>query len=284
MSNLLTIGELVQKTSQFFKAKGIEQPRLDAEVLLAHLLGIPRIQLYVRFDQPLEKSEVDRYREWVKKRSEGLPIAYVLGEKEFMGHLFKVTPDVLIPRPDTEIIVEAGIRYLSQWEAPLFLDICTGSGAILVSVLKGIEAAKGIGTDISGAALAVAKENARILEVPERAGFLQGDLFAPIGERKVHGIFSNPPYIPSSDLMGLQKEVQKEPKLALDGGKDGLDFYRRLLKEAGDYLLSDGFLMMEVGIDQSESVGKIAEEYGWIAPEAPICDYGNIPRVVIFKK
>lgn len=279
-----TIGNLITKTAQFFQGKEIEQPRLDAEVLLANLLGLERIQLYVRFDQPLEAAEVSAYREMVKKRSEGMPIAYIFGKKEFMGHLFKVTSDVLIPRPDTEILVEAGIRYLNKIQAPLFLDICTGSGAILISLLKNLTEAKGIGTDISGAALEIAKENAKSLGVSERAGLLQGDLLEPIKDRKVHGIFSNPPYIPRADLQSLQREVQKEPVLALDGGLDGLDFYRRLLKEAGKYLLPDGFLMMEIGIGQAPEIREIALSLGWQEMEDPIRDYGGVERVLTYRR
>ncbi len=284
MSTLLTIGELLARTATFFKNKEIDQPRLTAEVLLCHVVGLERIQLYVRFDQPMEESEVDRYRDMVKKRIEGLPVAYILEEKEFMGHSFKVTPAVLVPRPDTEFLVEAGIRYLKEIEEPRFLDICTGSGAILLSVLKEVENAKGIGTDLSPEALKIAKENSLRLEVGDRAGFLLGDLLEPVGDRKVHGIFSNPPYIPTKDMAGLQVEVKKEPMMALDGGIDGLDFYRRLLTQAEKYLLPNGFLLMEVGIHQAQPVTEIAETLGWKTLEKPICDYGGIERVVLFSR
>ena len=284
MSTLLTIGELLARTATFFKNKEIDQPRLTAEVLLCHVVGLERIQLYVRFDQPMEESEVDRYRDMVKKRIEGLPVAYILEEKEFMGHSFKVTPAVLVPRPDTEFLVEAGIRYLKEIEEPRFLDICTGSGAILLSVLKEVENAKGIGTDLSPEALKIAKENSLRLEVGDRAGFLLGDLLEPVGDRKVHGIFSNPPYIPTKDMAGLQVEVKKEPMMALDGGMDGLDFYRRLLTQAEKYLLPNGFLLMEVGIYQAQPVTEIAETLGWKTLEKPICDYGGIERVVLFSR
>lgn len=284
MSTLLTIGELLARTATFFKNKEIDQPRLTAEVLLCHVVGLERIQLYVRFDQPMEESEVDRYRDMVKKRIEGLPVAYILEEKEFMGHSFKVTPAVLVPRPDTEFLVEAGIRYLKEIEEPRFLDICTGSGAILLSVLKEVENAKGIGTDLSPEALKIAKENSLRLEVGDRAGFLLGDLLEPVGDRKVHGIFSNPPYIPTKDMAGLQVEVKKEPMMALDGGIDGLDFYRRLLTQAEKHLLPNGFLFMEVGIHQAQPVTEIAETLGWKTLEKPICDYGGIERVVLFSR
>ena len=282
MSKKQTIGVLVQLTKQYFQERGIENPRLDAEVLLCHVMNLERIDLYVRFDQPLEEQELSSYRDLVRRRSGGEPIAYLLGEKEFMGHTFKVSPAVLIPRPDTEILVEAAVNRLAEYPEPRFLDIGVGSGAILLSVLKAIPYAKGIGVDLSPDALLIAKENATTLGVSHRAGFLLGDTLAPIGDRKVQGILSNPPYIPTRDMGTLQKEVKLEPKLALDGGLDGLNIYRKLLLDGKNYLLPGGFLMMEMGIYQAEPVTKIALEMGWIELEPPRKDYGGIERVVTF--
>ncbi len=282
MSKKQTIGVLVQLTKQYFQERGIENPRLDAEVLLCHVMNLERIDLYVRFDQPLEEQELSSYRDLVRRRSGGEPIAYLLGEKEFMGHTFKVSPAVLIPRPDTEILVEAAVNRLAEYPEPRFLDIGVGSGAILLSVLKAIPYAKGIGVDLSPDALLIAKENATTLGVSHRAGFLLGDTLAPIGDRKVQGILSNPPYIPTRDMGTLQKEVKLEPKLALDGGLDGLNIYRKLLLDGKNYLLPGGFLMMEMGIHQAEPITKIALEMGWIELEPPRKDYGGIERVVTF--
>ena len=282
MSKKQTIGVLVQLTKQYFQERGIENPRLDAEVLLCHVMNLERIDLYVRFDQPLEEQELSSYRDLVRRRSSGEPIAYLLGEKEFMGHTFKVSPAVLIPRPDTEILVEAAVNRLAEYPEPRFLDIGVGSGAILLSVLKAIPYAKGIGVDLSPDALLIAKENATTLGVNHRAGFLLGDTLAPIGDRKVQGILSNPPYIPTRDMGTLQKEVKLEPKLALDGGLDGLNIYRKLLLDGKNYLLPGGFLMMEMGIHQAEPVTKIALEMGWVELEPPHKDYGGVERVVTF--
>ena len=282
MSKKQTIGVLVQLTKQYFQERGIENPRLDAEVLLCHVMNLERIDLYVRFDQPLEEQELSSYRDLVRRRSSGEPIAYLLGEKEFMGHTFKVSPAVLIPRPDTEILVEAAVNRLAEYPEPRFLDIGVGSGAILLSVLKAIPYAKGIGVDLSPDALLIAKENATTLGVSHRAGFLLGDTLAPIGDRKVQGILSNPPYIPTRDMGTLQKEVKLEPKLALDGGLDGLNIYRKLLLDGKNYLLPGGFLMMEMGIYQAEPVTKIALEMGWVELEPPRKDYGGVERVVTF--
>ena len=282
MSKKQTIGVLVQLTKQYFQERGIENPRLDAEVLLCHVMNLERIDLYVRFDQPLEEQELSSYRDLVRRRSSGEPIAYLLGEKEFMGHTFKVSPAVLIPRPDTEILVEAAVNRLAEYPEPRFLDIGVGSGAILLSVLKAIPYAKGIGVDLSPDALLIAKENATTLGVSHRAGFLLGDTLAPIGDRKVQGILSNPPYIPTRDMGTLQKEVKLEPKLALDGGLDGLNIYRKLLLDGKNYLLPGGFLMMEMGIHQAEPITKIALEMGWVELEPPRKDYGGVERVVTF--
>ena len=282
MSKKQTIGVLVQLTKQYFQERGIENPRLDAEVLLCHVMNLERIDLYVRFDQPLEEQELSSYRDLVRRRSGGEPIAYLLGEKEFMGHTFKVSPAVLIPRPDTEILVEAAVNRLAEYPEPRFLDIGVGSGAILLSVLKAIPYAKGIGVDLSPDALLIAKENATTLGVSHRAGFLLGDTLAPIGDRKVQGILSNPPYIPTRDMGTLQKEVKLEPKLALDGGLDGLNIYRKLLLDGKNYLLPGGFLMMEMGIHQAEPITKIALEMGWVELEPPRKDYGGVERVVTF--
>ncbi|MBP9484276.1 MAG: peptide chain release factor N(5)-glutamine methyltransferase [Negativicutes bacterium] len=282
VSKKQTIGVLVQLTKQYFQERGIENPRLDAEVLLCHVMNLERIDLYVRFDQPLEEQELSSYRDLVRRRSSGEPIAYLLGEKEFMGHTFKVSPAVLIPRPDTEILVEAAVNRLAEYPEPRFLDIGVGSGAILLSVLKAIPYAKGIGVDLSPDALLIAKENATTLGVNHRAGFLLGDTLAPIGDRKVQGILSNPPYIPTRDMGTLQKEVKLEPKLALDGGLDGLNIYRKLLLDGKNYLLPGGFLMMEMGIHQAEPVTKIALEMGWVELEPPRKDYGGVERVVTF--
>ena len=282
MSKKQTIGVLVQLTKQYFQERGIENPRLDAEVLLCHVMNLERIDLYVRFDQPLEEQELSSYRDLVRRRSGGEPIAYLLGEKEFMGHTFKVSPAVLRPRPDTEILVEAAVNRLAEYPEPRFLDIGVGSGAILLSVLKAIPYAKGIGVDLSPDALLIAKENATTLGVSHRAGFLLGDTLAPIGDRKVQGILSNPPYIPTRDMGTLQKEVKLEPKLALDGGLDGLNIYRKLLLDGKNYLLPGGFLMMEMGIHQAEPVTKIALEMGWVELEPPHKDYGGVERVVTF--
>ena len=221
-----TIGRILKWTENFFREKGIESPRLDAEVLLAYLLQKERIYLYVHFDEPLERAELARFHEMVKKRVQRVPVAYILGEKEFMGLTFKVTSDTLVPRPDTEVLVQAAIERLKALGRPAkFADIGTGTGAICLSVLHYTEDTTAATVDISPTARAVAEENAVALGLTERVTFYTGDLLEPLKEQKFAAILSNPPYIPDGDVAGLRAEARRsEPHTALAGGADGLDF------------------------------------------------------------
>jgi release factor glutamine methyltransferase len=208
-----------------------------------------------------------------------MPVAYILGEKEFMGHSFRVTPDVLIPRPDTEILVEEAIRLLAEKEAPRIVDIGTGSGAILLSVLKGTVGSTGVAVDLSPAALAVAKSNGERLGLADRAEFRLGDLYAPV-DGLFDAILSNPPYIPVRDMEGLSPEVKQEPEMALVGGVDGLDFYRRLIDDAPRYLKEGGIVLFEVGIHQAQDVAELGKRRGF-SVQRILPDYAGIDRVVV---
>ena len=274
-----TIGKILNWTKQYFEEKGVDSPRLDAEVLLSHILKCDRIHLYVNFDRPLVGEELSSFRQMVKARAQRMPVAYIFGEKEFMGHSFRVTPDVLIPRPDTEILVEEAIRLLAEKEAPSIVDIGTGSGAILLSVLKGTEGSTGVAVDLSPAALAVAKSNGERLGLADRAEFRLGDLYAPV-DGLFDAILSNPPYIPVRDMEGLSPEVKQEPEMALVGGEDGLDFYRRLIDEAPEYLKEDGIILFEVGIHQAQDVAELGKRRGFSAQRI-LPDYAGIDRVVV---
>ena len=275
------IDTILKWTRQYFGEKGVENPRLDAEVLLSHVLKKDRLHLYVNFDQPLEEKELIAFRELVKKRAARLPVAYIIGSKEFMGLDFQVTPAVLIPRPDTEILVETALGLLKEVENPEILDIGTGSGAICISMLVNLPSAQGTTVDISPDALAVAQGNADKHQVSQRLTFSLGDLFSPVAGRKFHAILSNPPYIPEADILELTPEVRQEPNLALDGGADGLNFYRRIIEEGKKYLAPGGFIAMEVGFDQAIVVGKMAEESGFFKVSQIVKDYGGIERVVV---
>lgn len=275
-----TIGKILDWTKQYFKEKGVESPRLDAEVLLSHIVKCDRIHLYVNFDRPLMKEELAAYHRAVKMRAQRIPVAYILGVKEFMGHDFCVTQDVLIPRPDTEILVEEAIRLLGGKTEARIVDIGTGSGAILLSVLLADDDVTGVAVDLSPKALDVAKSNAERLGVAERAEFRLGDLYAPIKGERFDMIVSNPPYIPVRDMAVLAPEVCREPEMALVGGADGLDFYRRLIDGAPSLLKDDGVVLFEVGIHQAQEVARLGRERGF--GEARILnDYAGIERVVV---
>lgn len=280
-----TIGRILKWTEQYFKDKGIESPRLDAEVLLAHVLEKQRIYLYVHFDEPLQPGELAAYREMIKKRVLRVPVAQILGEKEFMGLTFKVTADTLVPRPDTEILVQAAVDRLRAMagEEPLrFADIGTGSGAICLSVLHYLAGTVADTVDISPAARAVAEENAASLGLADRITFHTGDLLQPLSGISFAAILSNPPYIPEADIVKLAPEVRlKEPHTALSGGQDGLDFYRRLAKEAPAMLVPGGFTAFEVGIHQAGDVADLLKANPLIDRTEILPDYAGIDRVVV---
>lgn len=280
-----TIGRILKWTEQYFKDKGIESPRLDAEVLLAHVLEKQRIYLYVHFDEPLQPGELAAYREMIKKRVLRVPVAQILGEKEFMGLTFKVTADTLVPRPDTEILVQAAVDRLRAMagEEPLrFADIGTGSGAICLSVLHYLAGTVADTVDISPAARAVAEENAASLGLADRITFHTGDLLQPLSGISFAAILSNPPYIPEADIATLAPEVRlKEPHTALSGGQDGLDFYRRLAKEAPAMLVPGGFTAFEVGIHQAGDVADLLKANPLIDRTEILPDYAGIDRVVV---
>ena len=280
--DIWTIGRILKWTEQYFGTKGVESPRLDAEVLLSHVLKKERIYLYVHFDQPLEAAELAAYKELIKQRVNHVPVAYLLGQKEFMGLTFKVTPATLIPRPDTEILVQAAVERLRGREKVSFADIGTGSGAICLSVLSFVPDSTAATVDISQEARAVAEENAESLGLSERIVFFTGDLLEPVKDSKFTAILSNPPYIPEQDIEGLQAEVRcQEPYGALAGGKDGLDFYRRLCSEAPVLLDDGGFMAFEVGIGQAKVVAELAEENPLITRTEILKDLAGIERVVI---
>lgn len=281
MAEPWTIGTLLQWTKQYFRDKGVDNPRLDADVLLSSLLGRDRMYLYVHFDQPMQPEELAAFREMVRRRAARVPVAYITGRREFMGLEFQVTPSVLIPRPDTEILVEAATERLAGKKEAVVLDVGTGSGAVLIGTLSRTPGCRGVGVDISGEALAVATANAARLLEPGRADFLQADLFPP-EPVCFDAILSNPPYVTTEEMTELAPEVLKEPALALHGGPDGLDFYRRLTAEGRKRLKQGGFMALEVGAGQAEPVSVLAERAGW-RTEKIIPDYAGIDRVVVLR-
>ncbi|AGB42351.1 protein-(glutamine-N5) methyltransferase, release factor-specific [Halobacteroides halobius DSM 5150] len=278
----LTVKEILDKAVGFFKEHQLTNPRLDAEVLLADILEMQRIKLYVNFNRPLTKEEIDRYRELIVARSQGQPVAYLLGEQEFMSLDFEVNSNVLIPRPETEHLVETILEKIDQndEEKIRVADIGTGSGAIIISLIKlADKKVQGVGIDISNTALELAYKNALHHEVAGKIEFKEGNLVQPLDE-PVDMIVSNPPYIPTNDLEDLQEEVKQEPSLALDGGADGLKFYRQIIKQAAKKLTEAGLIAFEVGIKQAEDVADLLKQTGFKEIEI-IEDYAEIKRVVL---
>lgn len=280
-----TIGGILKWTEQYFGGKGIENPRLDAEVLLSYVLQKERIYLYVHFDEPLEAAEMSAFHDLVRRRVQHEPVAYLIGSREFMGLDFAVDPSVLIPRPDTEILVQAAIERLKLTGGVDFADLGTGSGAVCLSVLHYLPATRAVTVDISPAAIEVAKENAASLAVAERVEFRQGDFLTPLRGQEFAAILSNPPYIPDADIAALAPEVRTaEPHLALAGGEDGLDFYRRLVSGAAALLQPGGFAAMEIGIHQADAVVQLAQEHpAWGRVEV-LRDLAGLERVVVWWK
>ena len=278
-----TIGRLLQWSEGFFREKGIETPRLDAEVLLAHVLEKPRIYLYVHYDQPLDPEELAAYRGFVRRRAAREPVAYLVGEREFMGLTFAVSPAVLVPQPDTEALVSEARKRLQGKSGVRIADVGTGSGAIALSLLHALPDLTAAAVDVSAAALKVARENADRFGLTDRVMFYEGDLLAPLLGQTFDAVLSNPPYIPQGDIAALPPEVQAEPRLALDGGADGLDFYRRLVREAVAFLCPDGFLAVEAGRGEAAVISELARTNGWIEVEITK-DLAGIDRVVTMRR
>lgn len=255
----MNIKELLNRSDQFLAAKGIESSRLDAEVLMADLLDMERINLYVKYDYPLKSDEINNYRERIKKRAQRIPVAYITEKKEFMSLEFKVREGVLIPRPETENLVEAVIEYCREQEiqSPQIIDVGTGSGAIAVSLAHYLESAKVVGVDLSARALKVARQNMDQHGLSERMSILKSDLLTEFIRREITGIdliVSNPPYISKKEMEELPPEVKKEPETALAAGEDGLDYYRKLIPQSEQVLKDGGRLFLEIGYQQAEAV------------------------------
>lgn len=284
-STIWTIKKLLLWTTHYFQEHHLDSPRLDAELLLAHVLHKQRIYLYTDFDLIVEPSELSLYREYIKKRVSGISTAAIIGEKEFMGLTFKVNEDVLIPRPDTETWLEKVIQYHRNEQGLTVADLGTGSGAILLSFLYYCREDTGVGVDISDKALALAEENGKNLKMNDRVTWRRGDYLTALEEGELFdGILTNPPYIPTGDIRGLAEEVRHEPMNALDGGADGLTFYRKLAEGAAEHLKDGGFLAAEFGIHQAADVVNLLKETGKFDSFEVITDYGGIERAVYCRK
>ncbi len=277
MAENWTIRSVLSWTTQFFENKGLDSPRLDAELLIAHALELDRLKLYLDLDRPLLPSELALIRTLIKRRAAHEPIAYILGERAFWKQTFKVSPAVLCPRPETEHLVELALQKIKSVENPKVVDVGTGSGCVILSIKGEREDAVCTGVDISPEALEIAEENAVQLELA--CNFEESDCLSQV-EGPFDAVVSNPPYIASAEIPKLMADVaQFEPHLALDGGADGLEMIRKLAMQAAEKLVDEGWLLFEIGADQGEASKKILSDLEVFDNIAVHQDYAGLDRV-----
>lgn len=281
MSKIWRIADLLSWTTNYFMRNSIDSPRLEAEILLARVLNMDRVYLYANFDRPVDEAERDHYKDYIRRRVAGEPSAYIVGYREFMSLDFKVTNEVLIPRPDTEVLVESIIELVREREKLRICDIGTGSGAIAVSLAHYLPNNIIYATDISSKALNIAQENA--LKHKVKINFLEGNLLSPVsGLGKFDIIAANLPYISPNDFSKLANEVKDyEPELALIAEGDGLDLYRQLIPEAYDLLTPKGYLFFEISYDQGTKALKLVSDF---AEAELIKDYAGLDRLIMARK
>ena len=277
----MTYRECYEQGCRTLQAAGIEEAALDARLLLEAVCGTDRNDLLVHGEQQVAPEAEEKYLNWIRQRAEHIPLQQLTGEQDFMGLTFSVNEHVLIPRQDTEILVEEVLKELH--DRMRILDMCTGSGCILLSLLHYSNDCEGLGVDLSAEALEVAGRNVLKVLTPEKAEhahFLQSDLFEKV-EGKFEIIVSNPPYIASAEVEKLMPEVRDhEPRMALDGTEDGLYFYRRIIEEAGKHLVSSGMLFFEIGYDQGQAVSELMRTEGYCEVQV-VQDYAGLDRVVL---
>lgn len=277
----MTYRECYEQGCRTLQAAGIEEATLDARLLLEAVCGTDRNDLLVHGEQLVMPQAEEKYLHWIRQRAEHIPLQQLTGEQDFMGLTFSVNEHVLIPRQDTEILVEEVLKELH--DRMRILDMCTGSGCILLSLLHYSNDCEGLGVDLSAEALEVAGQNVLKVLTPkkaEHAHFLQSDLFEKV-EGKFEIIVSNPPYIASAEVEKLMPEVRDhEPRMALDGTEDGLHFYRRIIKEAGKHLVNSGMLFFEIGYDQGQAVSELMRAGGYREVQV-VQDYAGLDRVVL---
>jgi len=277
-----TVGRLLTWTTDWLGARGSDAPRLDAEVLLAHVRGCPRIALYTAFDTPVADAERARFRELVKRRGEGEPVAYLVGSREFFSLPFTVTKDVLIPRPETEGLVVRSLDLVKSAAAPRIADVGTGSGAIAVTLAKQLPRATLVATDIAPAALAAAQANAERHGVAERITFVECDLLAdPRAAGPWDVIVSNPPYVREDEYPALPRDVRDhEPKTALVAGPTGVEIVTRLAAEAAERLAPGGWLLVEIGPSTAAAAEAALAAQAGLVPGPTLKDLAGLPRIV----
>jgi release factor glutamine methyltransferase len=279
----VTVLEVIQRSTDFLTKKCVEAPRLQAELLLAHVLKLQRMQLYLNFERTLSSSEQDSIRQLIKRRGEREPLQHIIGSTSFCGLEIAVNRHVLIPRPETELLAEQGWLFLKGRPGkPSALDFGTGSGCLAIALATKCPAATIVALDVSADALHIAQSNAVRYQAAERINFVLGNGLAAVPQGAVFDlVVANPPYIPSSEIQSLEPEVRDyDPRAALDGGPDGLECYRHLSSRAGDCLQAGGKIMMEFGDGQDESIANLFQRENWIV-EQIIRDYTQRPRIMI---
>lgn len=284
-----TIGRLLTWTTDFLRGKGADSPRLDAEVLLAHARGCQRIELYTAFDEEPSESVRTTFRELVSRRATGTPVAYLVGQREFFSLSFEVTPDVLIPRPETEQLVVRALdlaKEVDSAETLRIADVGTGSGVVAICLATHLKNCLVTAIEISPTALAVAQRNARKHGVAERIDFLTGDLLEALpAEEQFSIVVSNPPYVSSTEMAELARDVSEhEPHLALDGGEQGTQVIERLIAQAPKYLCSEGWLLLEVGSSNANRVEELISQNPSLELHETLKDIAGLSRVVQAKR
>ncbi|MFW6039375.1 MAG: peptide chain release factor N(5)-glutamine methyltransferase [bacterium] len=284
-STVWTTRQLLHWTGEFFRKKGLDNPRLRAEMLLAHVLGVGRLRLYMDPDRPASELERATFRELVERAAQHEPVDYLVGHTPFFSLELKVTPDVLIPRPSTETLVEHVLQHARRtpgFHTPVIADVGTGSGAIAVALAKHLKTAHVIATDMSEAALAVARENAEAHGVSQRVEFVQGDLLEPLKGQRVQFLVSNPPYISDEEWEQVEPNVkQYEPASALRAGADGLRYIRPLVAHARQYLHEPGQLVLEFAASQKKQVLELAQRADGLTNAHVLADHERLPRVLV---
>lgn len=279
----MTIREAIYKATIKLKMQNVDSPKLKARLLMQFLLKKNRQYIMVYDTNELTKEQEEKYFKNVQKIEKGIPLQHITHQQEFMKMNFYVNQDVLIPRPDTEVLVEEVIKIAKKINAKKILDMCTGSGAIAISLAKYVEKSQITAVDISERALKVAEKNAKMNGVQNQIAFLSSDLFKDLPKEKYDIIVSNPPYIKREVIRNLDEEVQKEPLMALDGGWDGLDFYRKIIHQSDEFLKYKGYLCLEIGYDQKVDVIELIEQEGkYINTYGKQDLYGN-DRIVVTK-
>lgn len=280
----MTVLKIIQKSSEFLAKKGIDSPRLQSELIVSHVLNLPRLQLYLNFDKQVSEKDAALIRDLVIQRGKRIPLQYILGYTEFFGINIKIDRRALIPRPETEILVETSLDIIKDIHSPVVLDFGTGSGCISIAIATKRDDTRIVAIDTSKEAIELATENAAGSNTSGRIQFLLSDGFAEIPkDLKFDLIVSNPPYIPSEEIPSLQPEITgHEPVIALDGGKDGLKFYRYLAENAGNFLKEDRFMALELGCGQAGLVSEILTKNKWEVLKI-IRDYNKIERVIVAK-